>query len=333
MTYTTRPATTQDADAIAPLWAAFARDRAQQDPSLRIKPHFDFFTYIQHQLSKPLTLGWALEHEGAIVGCLMVYFYDEAPPSELPEAMQVEYELTTPFLSRRVGSVLGLYVQPEHRQADGIQQLADAAFRKASELQVSDIDILVGADQPGVQALLKRSGFSQTAVQYTKHYTLAPDAELPSLQPPRPELPEFEPPQPSALPLRDPKTNDLITNPAGELVFLLPLRDAAGELVKNSRNLPIYPTPLRDPQTQVFVFDGQGQLVTCPVLRDEAGQILEYKGMVCFQPPEHDFIDGKLQLRRNGAGSFVFREPERDGEGKILRQPSGQPVFKVMLKP
>lgn len=332
MTYTIRPATPQDADAIAPLWQAFAQDRTQKDPSLAIKPDFDFVAYIHHQLSKPLTFGWALEQEGAIVGCLLVYFYDEAPPSSLPEEMRVEYELNTPFQSRRVGSVLGLYVQPEHRYPDAIQQLTDAAFQKASELHVSDIDILVGADQTGVQALLKRSGFSHTAVQYTKHYPLATNAELPSLHPPRPELPEFEPPQPSALPLRDPKTNELIENPAGEPVFLMPLRNEAGELVKNSRDLPIYPTPLRDPQTQAFVFDGQGQLVTCPVLRDESGQILEHKGMVCFQPPEHDFVNGKLQLRRNGIGSFVFREAERDNEGKVMCSPSGQPVFKITRK-
>jgi len=333
MSYTSRPATVEDVKAIAPLWAEFARDRATVDPSMALRTDFDFDRYIARQLTKPLSYSWVLEHSeegkpGAMVGCLFVYFYDEAPPPELPEELLAEHDIENPFASRRVGSVLGMYVRPEHRQPEAIKLLADAGVQKAEELKVTDIDILVGADQTGMHSLLQRLGFTQSAVQYTKHYNISPNTELKSLHPPHPETDVPGLPEPSAIPLRDPKTNELAINPQGEPVFLLPLRDENGELLKTSGNLPVYSTPVRDPQTQEFVFDCQGNLVTCPILRDDDGSLFEFDGIPQFRPPLYAMVEGKLQLQVDGSGNYLFCEVERDKQGQIVRSPEGKPVFK-----
>jgi ribosomal protein S18 acetylase RimI-like enzyme len=333
MAYTCRLATSEDALAIAPLWANFAKDRAEIDPSMTVKPDFDFEKYIVHQLAKSLSYCWILEHqeakEIAIAGCLLIYFYDEAPPPELPEALQRDREFDNPFCDRRVGSVLGMYVHPEHRQPEAIKLLADAGIQKAEEMKVSDIDLLVGADQTGMHALLKRVGFTQSAIQYTKHYDIPADTELPDLHPPHPEfedLPEI--PQPGAIPLRDLQTNELIKNTQGEPVFLAPLQNENGDRIRTSQDLPIYPTPVRNPQTQEYVFDPQGNLIVCPVLRDENGAIAEYQDIPQFHPPAYQAQNGKLHLKQDEKGNYIFCEVERDKEGKILRNPSGQPIFK-----
>ncbi|MDJ1176053.1 GNAT family N-acetyltransferase [Roseofilum capinflatum] len=331
MNYSYRLATLEDAEAIAPLWAEFASERQQIDPSMRVKPNFDFYAYIRHQLAKPLTYAWVLEVEGAIAGCLIIYFYDEAPPPELPETLAVDQDLESPFISRRVGSVLGLYVKPEHRQGDAIASLAKTAIAKAEELNVTDIDLLISADQSGIQALLKRSGFTQAAVQFTKHYQLTPSAELPRLHPPYPELDTPPPPHPDAIPLRDTASGDLIHDEQGDPVFIFPLTDASGELIKTESGLPIYPTPLRDPQTQEFVFDQQGKLVTCPVVRDSTGNIVEYQGIAQFHPPVYQVVNGKLHLQKNESGEFQFCDIEKNEQGELVRSPSGMPLFKKDL--
>ena len=339
MPYSHRLGTAEDTSAIAPLMSAFAQERSVVDPSMVIKPGFDFEKYVAYQLSKPLSYCWVLEHcdneqteQRTIVGCLFIYFYDEAPPSGVPEYLIQQHAIENPFLPRRVVSVLGLYVQPEHRQPEAIKLLTDAGIQKAEEMKVTDIDLLIAEDQTGIQALLKRSGFRKAAVQYTRHYTISPDAELPSLHPSHPELDLKEAPAPSAIPLRDPKTNELVYNPKGEPVFLSPLQDKTGKLLTTSDGLPIYPTPVRDPQTPNWVFDTDGELVICPMLRDDEGRIIEHNGIPQFHPPAYQSVQGTLHLKQDGSGKYVFCDVERDKEGKIMRSPTGQPVFQQPLQ-
>ncbi|HIK09127.1 MAG TPA: GNAT family N-acetyltransferase [Oscillatoriaceae cyanobacterium M33_DOE_052] len=324
--YTHRQATPEDAAAIAPLWAAFAQERTAADPSMLLKANFDFLQYVRRQLEKPLSYAWVLQwhtdNHSAIVGCLFVYFYDEAPPQELPQEMRAEQELENPFQARRVGAVLGMYVQPEHRHTDTIKLLAEAAIQQAATLKVSDIDILVSAEQTGVQALLQRFGFKKAAVQYTKHFDLTDATDLPSLHRPHPDFELSERPFDKAIPLYDPLTNEIVRNPQGEAVFLMPLAD------ETTGKLPIYPTPVRDPQTQEWIFDRLGELVVCPVLRDENGQVVEYQGIPQFHPPVYDIVDGQIRLQQDAAGNYLFCAIEKDKKGQILRTPNGSPVFK-----
>ncbi|NEP79960.1 MAG: hypothetical protein F6K39_18400 [Okeania sp. SIO3B3] len=331
MTYTHRLATPEDSQAIAPLWAAFATERATIDPSMKLKPNFDYEKYVSHQLNKPLSYCYLLEtqtnNQTQIVGCIFIYFYDEAPPPNLPAELLEEHELENPFLSRRIGSVLGMYVQPEHRQPENIQLLANVALEKAQEMEVSDIDLLIAADQKGMQALLKRSGFTPTAVQFSKHYETSPNSNSPSLHPPHPELDVPEPPLPGAIPLRNPKTNELVYNNQDKPVFIYPVTNSNGQLIKTSKNLPIYPTPLRDPQTQDWIFDANGELVVNPILKDDKGQIFEYKGMAQFHPPSYKMQAGKLVLEKDDSGNYLFRDVERDGQGNIVLSPEGLPIF------
>lgn len=333
MTYTCRPSTANDSKAIALLWSAFAQERESADPTMTIKPQFDFEEYIKNQLTKPLLFCHVLEQEiegnSQLVGCIIIYFYDEAPPPNLPWELREENERSSVFNYRRVGSVLGLYVQPEHRQTANIQLLIDAALQTADEMCVSDIDILISAEQTGVQAFVKRLGFTKAAVQYTKHFDLSDRTNLPSLHPPHPEI--IDTPQiagAAAIPLREPETNQLVLNPQGEPVFIMPLVDDQGELLKTQNGSPIYPIPLREPQTQTWVFDQQGKLVNCPVLRDDSGQIMEANNIVQFHPPIYQFNQGKIGLKCDENGNYLFAEVERDRTGKILTTPDGIPVFK-----
>ena len=332
MNYTHRLATPADSQTIAPLWQAFAIERETIDPSMTIKPNFDFEKYVSNQLSKPLYFGYLLEYEinnqSQIVGCILVYCYDEAPPPNLPAEFSAQHELENPFLPRRVGSVLGLYVQPEYRQTENILLLVNAAIKKAELMQVSDIDVLIAADQKGIQAFLKRSGFTPAAVQFTKHYDISNNTDLPSLHPPHPDLNLPEPPLPGAMALRDPKTNELVYNNQEQPVFIYPLTDSNGELIKTSNDMPVYPTPLQDPQTQNWVFDNNGELVTSPILQDEKSQVFEYQGLPQFHPPCYKFEEGKLVLERDNAGNYLFRDVERNSQGNIILSPEGQPIFK-----
>ncbi|MGK7924209.1 MAG: hypothetical protein AB4290_02970 [Spirulina sp.] len=102
-----------------------------------------------------------------------------------------------------------------------------------------------------------------------------------------------------------------------------------GELLKTSNDLPIYPTPVRHPQTQEYAFDAKGDLVVCPVRRDERGAIAEYQGIPQFHPPAYQARDSQLYLKQDEKGNYIFCEVERDRAGKILRNPSGQPLFQT----
>ena len=76
--YHQRLATPEDEKAIAPLWRDFAEARSQADPSMNLKPGFDYEGYVRYQLKKPLSFGFVLEYEQQIVGFLFTYVYDEA---------------------------------------------------------------------------------------------------------------------------------------------------------------------------------------------------------------------------------------------------------------
>ena len=331
MNYTYRLATPEDSQTIAPLWAEFATERANIDPSMKLKPNFDYEKYVSYQLHKPLSYCYILEtqtnNKTQIVGCIFIYFYDEAPPPTLPAEFLEEQELENPFLPRRIGSVLGMYVQPEHRQPENIQLLTNIAIKKAQEMEVSDIDLLIAADQKGIQALLKRLYFTPTAVQFSKHYEISLNTKSPNLHPPHPELDIPEPPLPGAIPLRDPKTNELVYNNQDKPVFIYPITDTNGQLIKTSKNLPIYPTPLRDPQTQNWIFDADGELLVSPILKDDKGKIFEHQGMVQFHPPSYKMQGGKLVLEKDDSGNYLFLNVERDGQGNIVLSPEGIPIF------
>lgn len=326
--YSHRLATAEDANDLAPLWQAFAAERESIDPSMLVKPNFDFEKYVTNQIEKPLSFCWLLEQNNSIIGCLFIYYYDEAPPASLPEYLIQQHHIENPFQSRRVGSVLGMYVQPEHRKSEAILMLAKAAIAHAKTMKVSDIDLLIAADQTGIQAILQRAGFTKAAVQYTRHYDMAMDAELPSLHPPHPELPDVELPAPRAIPLRHPQTNELLRNSQGEPVFLMPLVDEQGELLKSSSGQNIYPELLLDPATNSWIIDAEDKLVACPILWDENGQIVENQDIVQFYRPAYQIVDGKPCLMRDETGKYVFCDIERDKQGKIVKSPDGFPVFK-----
>ncbi|MDJ1181480.1 hypothetical protein PJF56_21680 [Roseofilum sp. BLCC_M91] len=329
--YTCRLATLEDAAEIAPLWAKFAQEREMADPALSIKSDFDFQAYIAQQLNRPLSYGWVLEdtqNSLSIVGCLLVYCYDEAPPPDLPLEWQFEHELNNPFKPRRVGSVLGLYIEPEYRNPQTIQLLTDAALDKAYEMKVSHLDILVSGEQTGMQAFLSRSGFTKAAVQYTKELAIIDEGELPNLHPPHPELKITEESGDRSIPLYDPQTQELVRNPDGEPVFLTVLRDEDGIPLTTSAGLPIYANPVRHPQTQDWVFDRQGQLLVCPVLQDDRGQVVELQGIPQFYPPDYEMVNGQLRLKQDEKGNYLFCDVERDREGTIVLSPDGSPLFK-----
>ncbi|MGD1702396.1 hypothetical protein [Dapis sp. BLCC M229] len=48
MNYTHRLATPEDSQAIAPLWAEFATERANIDPSMKLKPNFEYEKYVSY---------------------------------------------------------------------------------------------------------------------------------------------------------------------------------------------------------------------------------------------------------------------------------------------
>jgi Acetyltransferase (GNAT) family len=300
MSYTQKIATLSDASAIAPLWKAFVEARSQADDSMRIKAEFDYDHYVEYQLKKPLSFGFLLEYAEEIVGFLFIYIYDETPP---PQVSALEM-LENPFVPRRVGAVLGMYVQEPHRKPSTINLLIEAAIAKAEELKVTDIDLLISIDQTGIHALLERSGFTKAAIQYTKHYKIT-ETDLPNLRPSYQNLGTAMP-NPGRISLKDPQTQTLVNNAQGEGVYLYPLTDEAGEWLKTSRGMPIYPIPLRDPQTQEWVFDESGELVVCPVARNEQGKITEIDGITQFCLPVYDYAEGKLAFKRDSEGKYVF---------------------------
>ena len=304
MAYTQRIATLDDVGAIAPLWQAFAEARSQVDPSMQLVYGFDYERYVAYQLAKPLFFCFVLEYEQQPVGFLSIYIYDEAPPADLPSDITF---LDSPFKSRRVGAVFGLYVQEIHsKKGVGIKILIDAAMQKAESFKITDIDILVSNDQLGIHEYLeKRLGFKRSAVQLTKHYEIT-DKDLPNLHIRNNEVDRVNIPIPEAIPLKDLSTGETVKNAQGEIVYLEPLRDENGKVFKSSRGLPIYPTPMRDPQTQGWLFDDLGHLVFTPFARNEVGAIAEVNGIPKSMLPVYDYVDGQLILKRDEAGNYCF---------------------------
>ena len=343
MPYIPRTAVLDDGEAIALLYQAFARELAQVNPTMQVKPDFNFHSYIVRQLESPNTFGFVLEHsedralvtscsEGSgtaeVVGFLLAYGYDEAPPPELSQEFIERHESANPFVSRRVGKVLGLYVKEEHRRPEAITGLIEAALDRGSELKLTDIDVLVSAEQTGVHRLLERHGFAKSAVQYTKHYEVDDKDSLPKLHLTVSEEGDEELPGLGVIPLRD-RSGELVCNSNGEQVFLSPIRNEAGEVLRSSRGAPIYPIPLQDPQTRDFVFDARGELVVRPLLREATGEVVEYKGVPQFCPPMRTYAAGKLSLGQDREGNYVFSEPKLDGEGKVARGRDGKPLFVI----
>ncbi|NEQ99482.1 MAG: GNAT family N-acetyltransferase [Cyanothece sp. SIO2G6] len=331
--YSQRLATVADARTIVPLWQAFAQQRTQVDPSMQLKPGYDFEQYISYQLQRPFSFFFLLEVEldetsdlKEIVGCFAIYFYDEAPP---PELEGIDDFMESPFQPRRVGAVLGLYIDEKHRQPHTIKLLVDGAIAKAEELKVTDVDVLVSAEQTGVQKLLERHGFTKSAVQYSRHYQIADTENLPSLHPDvlssgvEPEMETVA----ASIPLRNIENYELVKNPNGEVIFLQPITNAAGELLCSSSGLPIYPNPLHDLETNAYVFDQDGKLVTCPVLQDCDG-VVEYAGIPQFCPPLYQRSDKNLVLKQDKNGTYLFAEADVDESGKVKRSPDGKPIFK-----
>ena len=303
--YQQRLATPNDARLIAPLWHDFLKQRSQFDPSLNLKPQFDYEAYVQRQLQQPSTFGFLLEQieKQEIVGFLFVYVHDDIPTGDFGDP------LASPFVRRRVGGAIGLYVQEAHRQPEAIGLLIEAAIAKAEALKVSDIDLLISDEQKGIHRLLERFGFIKAAIQYTKHYEIA-DKDLPPLKTTVSEGIAVKIPSTGLIPLRDPQTQQRVLNSKGEQVFLHPVRNEAGEVLRSSNGLPIYPTPLRDPNTQDWVFDTSGELVVCPVLLDESGKVKEQGGIPRFKLPLYEQIEGQLRLRQNEAGDYQFEGSE-----------------------
>ncbi|MEM6254090.1 MAG: GNAT family N-acetyltransferase [Cyanobacteria bacterium P01_D01_bin.156] len=335
MNFSVTRAFPEDSKIIADHWKNFVLERTQENPSVAVKDGFDFEKYAAHQISKPLSFCWLLKTQDSslvtdhkAVGFLIGNYYDESPSSNLSQDFRARHRDLHPYQYRRIGSVLAFYVEPEHRTLEAIKLLVDAALQHADSMKVSDIDLMVGAHLSGLHALLEKLGFSRTAVQYTRHYDLPKGIDLPNLHPPLPDIADLKPPVPRSLPLRDPKTGLLVKNPQGEPVFLQPL---TVESTAEKPQLPLYPTPVRDPQTQSFVFDKQGNLVVCPVLKDENGNIFMHEGNPQFQTPAYQYLHGKLHLKQDDEGNYLFCDAERDADGKALCDSQGKPIFQNPL--
>jgi hypothetical protein len=61
-----------------------------------IKSDFDFARYVGYQLSKPLSFCFVLQYEQELVGFLSIYFYDEAPPPQIKEELEMLEESIYP---------------------------------------------------------------------------------------------------------------------------------------------------------------------------------------------------------------------------------------------
>lgn len=336
MAYTTRLATLEDLSSLVPLWQTFIETRAAIDPSHILKPNFNYERYVAALLSEPLTFCWvlAIVEENApsqqtIVGCLFTYFEDESPAPGLSEAQIKASQTGSPFLPRRCGYVLGIYIEPEHRLPKAILRLVNAGIQHAESLKVTDIDILSSADQTGFHALLQRLGFHKAAVQFTRHYDIPADAKLPNLRSLEAESQDLPP---YAIPFHDPETEQIVCNPQGQPVFLTPLPDyrvwrPAGSFLTTAAGLPIYPLPVRHPETQEWVFNDQGELVFCPVLLDDKGLVIEHDGVPQFHPPAYESSQGLLDLKTDAQGRLLFLEVKRNSLGQILYDLDGKPMF------
>jgi hypothetical protein len=299
--YRQRLATPDDSINIAPLWQAFVEARALADSTMRVKDKFDYKRYITNQINKPFSFCFLLEHAGRIVGFLFIYIYDETPPPQISELELLE----NPFAPRRVGAVLGMYIEETHRKHSTVTLLIDAAISKSREFKVTDIDLLISIEQTGIHALVERYGFTKAAIQYTKHYDIE-GTDLPDLHPSHQNAGANNLSHPGAIPLKDSQTQAPVRNAQGEDVYLYPLRDESGVLIKTSREMPIYPIPVRDPQSQEWVFANSGELVVCPIAYGEDGKVKELDGIPQFCTPTYDYVNGKLILKQDDFGNYLF---------------------------
>ena len=306
MSYSHRLATNTDINTIAPMLKTVYQEWAELDRTVTLKPDLDIETHIASLLAKPHTYCILLEDSEAnskIIGCLITQYYDESCPSILTEYEAQQHENTRAFLPRRVCTVLGLYIDPAYRDRPAaIQHLIDAGIEQADRIGVNAIDLGVLANLTALHKLLERNGFRQATVQYTMPREIEGDRELISLH-----EPTFSDSDGIPIPLIDPKTNQQIKNPDGEIVFLYPLQDETGNILHSSQGRAIYPMPVNDPETQEWLFQPDGKLALCPVVRDRHGQIVEQNGIPQFHLPDYQLINGKLQLKTNGAGSYVFK--------------------------
>jgi hypothetical protein len=73
-----------------------------------IKSDFDFARYVGYQLSKPLSFCFVLQYEQELVGFLSIYFYDEAPPPQIKEELEMLEESIYPAVSwSSIGFICG----------------------------------------------------------------------------------------------------------------------------------------------------------------------------------------------------------------------------------
>ncbi len=318
LVFAQRLATTEDTKVLSSLYQSFISERVQREagksqPQSAIKSDFDYHQYIEYQLKQPNHFCFVLEERNTseLVGFLLTYAYDESSPPDLD--INAPF-LENPFKPRRIGSVIGLYVKPEHRQSENIYLLVEAAIAKAEDLKLTDIELLIDVEEKGVQALLKRAGFLPTAIQYSKHFEVD-ETDLPSLH--HSHLADEERENIKGkitvfpIPLRDAKTKQIVKNPQGEDVFLEPLKDKDNNYLRNAQGMPIYPVPIRDPQSNNWVFNQQGNLVFSPILTDDQGDVVcDSRGMVKFCPPVYERKNGKLQLKVDEQGNYVFAQPQ-----------------------
>jgi ribosomal protein S18 acetylase RimI-like enzyme len=306
MSYNHRLATNDDRNAIAIMLKIVYQEWAELDRAVTLKPDLDIETHVASLLAKPHTYCILLEDNEAnskIIGCLITQYYDESCPSVLTEYEATQHENTRAFMPRRVCTVLGLYIDPAYRdRPTAIQHLIDAGIEQTDRIGVNAIDLGVLANLTAFHKLLERNGFRQATVQYTMPREIACDRKLVSLH-----EPTFSNSDGIPIPLIDPKTNQQIKNPAGEIVFLYPLQDETGNTLRSSQGKAIYPCPINDPETQAWLFQPDGKLAVCPVVCDRNGQIVEQNGIPQFYLPDYQLINGKLQLKTNPDGSYVFK--------------------------
>ncbi|ELS32771.1 MULTISPECIES: N-acetyltransferase [Pseudanabaena] len=306
MSYSHRIATNKDINEIAPMLKTVYQEWAELDRAVTLKPDLDIETHIASLLAKPHTYCILLEDsetDRQIIGCLITQYYDESCPSILTEYEVQQHENTRVFIPRRVCTVLGLYIDPAYRDRPAaIQHLIDAGLEQTDRIGVNAIDLGVLANLTAFHKLLERNGFRQATVQYTMPREIEGDRELVSLH-----EPTFSNSDGIPIPLFDPKTNQQIKNPAGEIVFLYPLQDETGNILHSSQGRAIYPMPVNDPETQEWLFQPDGKLALCPVVRDRHGQVVEQNGIPQFYLPDYQLINGKPQLKTNSDGSYVFK--------------------------
>lgn len=297
MQYSVRLATLADISIIADLWQEFAEDKAMSDSTLSVAPDFNFNEYVESYLSKESTSCFILEGSEILlfpnlpiiknqVGFICTYVYTEFNPFEL--------QSLTPFKPRNLGAVLAFYIKEEHRRIESMNLLINAALERASELQVSDLDLLI-PEGSEVHNLLNRLGFKKVAAQYTKH-----------LQEPIDKLGLSNRIFDERLPLRNLDTNELVKDAEGNTIYLTPLKDENGKNLKDSQDLLIYAVPVRDPQTSEWAFNRDGTLAMCPVLLDEARKVVEIDGITQFHSPAYQVIDGNIQIKPDLDGNYLF---------------------------